>query len=457
MGLAEQINQYRDSRKAAFKKQVELTDKAANEERSLSSDEQESVDELQTEIEQIDSDVARLEKMLATEQANAEPVDKTQPGTQFRTARNTQKLDKGIVFARAARCLALGSMEHRSALEIARERYNDRDDVLATTKSLMTKAAVEPATTGNATWAGNLVSDEGAAFADFIDYLRPRTIIGQFGTDGRPALRNVPFRAPLVGQTNGGSAGWVGEAKAKPVTSFGFSRTTLAPLKAASIAVASMEVVRDSSPAADALIRDSLADALAERLDRDFIDPANAGTADVKPASITNGVTGTTASGTDVNGVLADLKAMYQTFIAANNAPTSGVFIMDGTTALALSLMLNAYDQPAFPGMTMQGGILSGLPAIVSNYVPLSKTTAPVEHQIFLVNASDIYYATEGGVDVSMSTEASLEMDDAPTGSGSLVSLWQQNLVGFRVEQTVNWAKRRDNVVARIKGATYGG
>src|SRR5690606_7176247 len=122
--------------------------------------------------------------------------------------------------------------------------------------------------------------------------------------------------------------------------------------------------------------------------------------------------------GTDSAAVRADIQALFASFIAANNAPTSGVWVMQATTALALSLMQNPLGQAEFPGISMTGGTLFGLPAIVSEYVP--------DGIVALVNASDIYVGDEDGVDVSMSTEASLQMDDSPdnptTASTVLVS-----------------------------------
>jgi HK97 family phage major capsid protein len=226
------------------------------------------------------------------------------------------------------------------------------------------------------------------------------------------------------------------------------------PLKVAGIAVASTELLRDSSPAADALIRDSLVDALRKQIDESFIDPDNAGTANVKPASITNGVTGAAASGKTATALTADMKKVFGTFITNNRSVNGATWIMDGSTALALSLMTNDLGGQFFPGMSMDGGTLGGLPVLVSEYVPLSGT-APAKHQVFLVDASNIYFATDGGVEVSMSDQASVEMDDAPIGGG-LVSLWQNNLVGFRVEQRLNWKARRSGSVARITGAQYG-
>ena len=79
------------------------------------------------------------------------------------------------------------------------------------------------------------------------------TIIGKFGQNGVPALRAVPFRKPLILGTGGGAGFWVGEAKPKPMTAFDFDRSTLSPLKCATIAVLSMENIRDSSPASDSI------------------------------------------------------------------------------------------------------------------------------------------------------------------------------------------------------------
>ena len=172
------------------------------------------------------------------------------------------KLAPGIAVARIARVKALAAMTSSMAREKAAELYGEDSD----TYGYFAKAAVAPALTSDASWAGNLVGDETSVFADFVEYLRPQTILGKFGQGGIPSLRNVGFRMPLIGQTSGGSGYWVGEGKAKPLTKFDFSRTTLEPLKVANIAVASKEVLRDSSPSADGIIRDSLVAALRERL-----------------------------------------------------------------------------------------------------------------------------------------------------------------------------------------------
>lgn len=465
---AEQIAEFEATRVTKAAEMEAIMTKAAEAGETLDAEQSEQFDTLQAEIAAIDKHIGRLNQMQKAQAANAKPVTE-EAGAQrmanvkaldFKEvqvrAKNTQKLEPGIAFARAAKCLALGHLEHRDAIGIAKSLYDGQDSIIAATQRLVTKAAVAAATTSDATWAGPLVGDETSVFADFVEYLRPQTILGRFGTNGIPSLRRVPFRVPLIGQTSGGDGYWVGEGQAKPLTKFDFERKTLEPLKVANIAVATMEVIRDSSPAADGIIRDQLAAALRERLDIDFIDPAKAAVAGVSPASILNGVAGIPSSGNTADDVRADIRALFNAFIAANNAPTSGVWLMPATTALALSLMQNPLGQAEFPGISMTGGELFGLPVIVSEYIPTASAGAVVA----LVNASDIYLGDEGGVDLSMSTEASLQMDNAPdnptTASTVLVSLWQRNLVGFRAERSINWARRRTSAVAYLTGVNWG-
>ncbi|MFH5773583.1 phage major capsid protein [Paracoccus sp. NGMCC 1.201697] len=470
--LAEQIAALEAARAQKSAKMESVMQKSMDENRSTDAQEQEEFDTLAAEVKSIDADLERLRTLERVKAAAAKPVvgGNAAAGSASRDAtvpaqvKMQQKLDPGIAFARIARVKALAKLDGESVREVAKALYGEDSSVYG----FFAKAAVPAATTGHATWAGPLVGDETSAFADFVEYLRPQTILGKFGSNGVPSLRRVPFRVPLIGQTSGGAGYWVGEGAAKPLTKFDFSRTTLDPLKVANIAVATMETLRDSSPSAEGIIRDQLAAALTARLDTDFIDPAKAAAAGVSPASITNGLTFIASSGTDADAVRADIKAIFAAFIAANNAPTSGVWIMPATTALALSLMQNPLGQSEFPGISMNGGTLFGLPVIVSQYVPTNYdpdgagTDYVAGALVALVNASDIYLADDGGVSVDMSQEASLQMDDAPTNNSGtptatqLVSMFQTNSVAFRAERTINWAKRRPSAIAALAGVNWG-
>ena len=360
-----QIAAYEAKRVSHLGAMEKIMDESAEKGATLDAGQQEAYDNHKLDIAAIDGQLERLydlEKALA---AKARPVygsseteaSESRAVSQIRVMAE-KKLAPGIAFARIARVKALAKLDGESVREKARDLYGEN----SATYGFFTKAAVSAATTSHTTWAGPLVGDETSAFADFIEYLRPQTILGKFGSGVVPSLRTVPFRVPLIGQTSGGDGYWVGEGAPKPLTKFDFARTTLEPTKVANIAVATMETLRDSSPSAEAIIRDQLAAALVARLDTDFVSPTKAAVAGVSPASITNGLTYIASSGTDADAVRADIKALFGAFIAANNAPTSGVWIMPQVTALSLSLMQNPLGQAEFPGLTMNGGTLFGLP-----------------------------------------------------------------------------------------------
>lgn len=437
----------------------ELLKKSVESGETLDAEDDEKYEGLKAEFDTVTKHINRLREHAELDVSTAKPVTKTagQSNGGAAAARSGQPIQvtknyagKGLALAQVVKCIGRAQGNYLGALQLAQSAGESLDPRV---KNVL-KAAVAAGSTSNSTWAGALVGDETSVYADFIEYLRPQTIVGRFGQDGIPALREVPFDTPLIGQTSGGAGYWVGEGKAKPLTKFDFSRTRLSRMKVANIAVVTEEVLRNSSPSADAIIRDQLVAALRERLDIDFVDPAKTVAADVSPASITHGVTPIPSTGGDAEAIRADIRAVFAAFIAANNAPTNGVWIMSSTTALALSLMTNPLGQPEFPGVHMNGGTLQGLPVIASEYVE--------GDIVVLVNASDIYLGDEGGFAVDMSREASLEMADNPTHNSTtptaaqLVSLWQTNSVGFRAEREVNWAKRRASAVAVLGDVAWG-
>ncbi|WP_445445641.1 phage major capsid protein, partial [Citrobacter koseri] len=404
MNIAEQIKSFEAKRAALAASLSDIMSKAADEGRTLDAEETESYDNTSTEIKAVDEHLKRLRDMESNMASTAKPVAKAANGevTTVKAGapgiiRVEQKLEKGIAFARFAKALAAANGSRSEALEIARKQYPDDAKL-----HHVLKAAVGAGTTTDPQWAGALVEYQEYAL-DFVEFLRPQTIIGRFGQGGIPALRQVPFNIRIPAQTSGGSANWVGQGKAKPLTKFDFESITFSFAKVAAIAVLTDELIRFSNPAADALVRNALAEAVIARLDTDFINPAKAEVANVSPASVTNGIVAIPSTG-DPD---ADAEAAFAQFVLNNLQPTGGVWIMSSTNALALSMKKNALGQKMYPEMTLLGGTFQGLPAIVSQYAGTNLT---------LLNAPDIYLADDGGVAVDMSREASLEMESEPTG-----------------------------------------
>jgi HK97 family phage major capsid protein len=263
----------------------------------------------------------------------------------------------------------------------------------------------------------------------------------------------------VTGQSTGAVAQWVGQGKGKPVTSFSTFATTLLRTKIAAIAVITEELALDSSPSAEQLVRDELARAVIERMDIDFIDPAQAAVTNVNPASITNGVTPLTSAGVTEAFARADMVTLLSQFVENNVDPTNLVLIMPNSLALGLSLMVNSLGQASFPGITPSGGTLLGIPVVASQYAANASGSGNL---VIALNAGDIFLADDGQVRLDASRDASIEMNDAPvqnstTSTGaSLVSMYQTNSIAIRAERFINWAKVRSTAVVFMDDVNWG-
>ena len=459
--IAEQISAFEAKRTTALTRMSEIMAKAGETGETLDDASSQEYDTLTEEIKTVDGHIARLKAHEAFMVSKGTPVQpqsvQTLDGASAVRGGSVisvkSNLPKGTEFARYAKCLAAAHGSRSEALEIAKTHYPDMPRL-----HTVLKAAVAAGTTTDSTWAGALVDYQHFA-GDFVEYLRPMTILGKFGQNGIPELRRVPFNIQVPTQTSGGSGYWVGQGQPKPLTKFDFDNILLTWAKVANIAVLTDELVRFSNPAADVLVRNALAEALQARLDTDFVDPTKAAVANVSPASITNGLTAITSTGVDADAIRVDVAAVMAPFLAANLTPTNGVWIMAATTALRLSLMRNSLGQKEFPDITMLGGYFEGLPVIVSQYVHNSTSGGAM---VILANASDIYLSDDGGVTIDASREASLQMLDNPTNASSdgtattMVSMFQTNSIAIRAERMINWKKRRSAAVAYLDSVHWG-
>ena len=114
------------------------------------------------------------------------------------------------------------------------------------------KAAVAAGTTTDTTWASPLVQLQNAT-SEFLDLLRPATIIGRI-----PGLTRVPFNIRIPSMTTDPTAYWVGEGGTKPVSAAAFDTQTLTFAKAVGLTVITEELLRFSTPSAEALLRNGL-------------------------------------------------------------------------------------------------------------------------------------------------------------------------------------------------------
>lgn len=447
--VAEHLAGVKASRESAQKRLNEVLQKSIDESRSMNDAEQAEFDSIEKEIGNLDGDIARYTRAESMNAANLKSAADLAKDNASRTAndgsrvegvqvKNTEKLDQGIGFARMARCKALAFIDHQSPEVIAKSLYPNDERLHS---SLVVKAPVPAANTLAPTWAGNLINEGGAAFADFVEFLAARSLYGQIS--GR--FRRLPFDAAVLVQGSGGTAAWVKEGEAKPLTQWTYTRAKLTPLKVAAIAAATKETLMRSSVAADTFLRDELARAVGRRIDGTLISDTVA-VADESPAGLLAGTSALTLTGDGtVAGIRCDIAQFLKAMVSDNLTVSGAFWVMPETTAIDLSLATNEVGAPAFPGITPTGGTLAGLPVFTSQYVP-TDSAGPV---VALIKGDEIFLGDEGGIQVSVSDQASLQMDSDPTQSSvaptatQSVSMFQTNSVAFLVERHLNWQKRR--------------
>jgi HK97 family phage major capsid protein len=451
-----------DSLSAATKRRDDL----ANEHRAaldvmlekgttLEAADQEQQNKRLEDLEKLDEHIDFLKRSEAT-LSKAKPIRSNGEGVEIGAGNfQFQKLNKepGIAFAQYLRCMYKSNGSDFVARQIAKEMYRD-DPRIAN----LFKADVPAAAVTQDNWGQDFVNTDGGPFAEFLEYVRPLTIVGRL-----TGATRVDFLKPVGTMTGGGEGYWVGEGIAKPLTSFAASITRLPPTKVANIVPVTEEWLKYASGGNDRRIRDAMAGALQQRLDEDFVDPTVTLSAGVRPASITQGAATQAATGTgDHADIIVDFKYMMGV-ISTQGIRRSPVLIVDSATALALGMMINTFGQKVFPDMSMTGGtFLAGVQVIVSDSVPHASAGGTA----ILVNAPEILIADEGGFDIAMSRDASLLMTDTDpqtdmssvpvNGSAAMVSMFQTNSVAFRAERAIGWLRARTTAVAYVTAVNWG-
>jgi len=339
---------------------------------------------------------------------------------------------KATDYCRLLSCLYKSGGREYQALQLFQHLYPR-----AIHLDIIRKAATLPGTGSDAVWGGPLAPLKPLADG-FLEYARASSLIGKI-----PGLRTVPLNVSFSVQTGVTAANWVGENAAKSISKATYATVSLTYAKVSDIVVVTDELMRLSEPSAEAVLRDELSAAVNQFVDQQFVLPSKAAVAGVSPASITNGITPITPSGSTAAALKADIGALISQFATNNPDTTYGVLLMRPAEAA----MLAGTQAAATVGQS--GGSYQGYPVVVSG----SMGTV-----IALIDAHAIYLA-DNGIELSMSKNATIEMVDAatnpPVAATVVTSLWQQNLVGLRAERFITWARGRNTAVSLISPTGY--
>lgn len=316
-------------------------------------------------------------------------------------AKTVSSLPKGLSLVRGAIAQAVAEKKQIDPAEYARERWG-------------IKAALPALSVGAA--SGAQMVDTTVGDPEFFDLVRAASIIG------RLPIRRIPFHVRMLNMDEGPATAWRAQGGAfktgilKASNTAGFERFSVG-----AVVVASDELLNSNTVEAEVIIRDMLVRALAEQLDSDFISPSNSGSANVKPASVSN-------AGSAMDSPSESFLDWSSTFTGDPNASW---------------VLLNPWDAArlygaARPDIGVRGGSLAGFPALTSTAVP--------EGQIILLDPTQVALAMDGA-EIRVARETSIEMDTAPAGSSTtptagnstLVSMFQSNSAAIQGFVFANW------------------
>lgn len=300
------------------------------------------------------------------------------------------------------------------------------------------KALVGAGSTGDATLDG--LVDANIIVTAFISTLRNRSVFYSLLDDG---MVKVPLRTRFSAITASATAFIVGEGAAVPVSKLGIKGQTVDPARAAALVVLTDEMVRSAGPAGEAVISRELRRGVTAAVDAQFFD------------MVVDGDTPTfTGSGTgDAEDVRADLRRLLAA--VAPTAESRIMFALAPDVARGAATLTGALGAYVFPEMGPTGGRILNTDAMVSDQ--LEPGTVMLLDSAGIVGNSDTIT-----VDASGDTTVELRDDPtgdtiAPTGGTTMVSMFQTNSVAIMAQAYFGAERVRDNAVAVVTGASWGG
>lgn len=340
------INEIREAKAAKVAEARTLLAAAEKENRSLSADEAKSFDALKTEITDLEAAEQR--------QSFLDNAERSAPGVVVNGGDNFADLESRVSLLSVLRA----GMEGRAITGAEAEVHAELERRHGKGKhgGILVPLAAFERRDNTTTTAGELVGTDHRA-QDFIGPLRASLLVKALGVRTLSGLvGNVSI--PKYGA--GLSAGWVEEGEALTESEMAFDAVTLSPKHVGGITEMSRQLIQQSAPAIEGLVREDLSHAVAAAVDAAII--AGSGT-DGEPLGIIGRAGVQTA---DMPATWADILAIEQ-MLAAVNVDPSGWY----TSPAVLSALRGTLKAASAGSEYIAGRASIGdLPAASSNAAP---------------------------------------------------------------------------------------
>ena len=262
--------------------------------------------------------------------------------------------------------------------------------------------------------------------SDFGGFIKPAQAQNYFekaryASSVMQLARQVPLGASgqeIVVPTGKATAGWVNEAGKKPTTETSIGVKGFTPHKIAAISVVSAEVVRANPGNYMQLLQDEIAQSFAEAFDAAALHgdgPFAASVSDTtKSVSLSTGA---------YDGVVEALDVL------AKDGKKLNGFAFDRVVEATFLGEKDGVDRPLFVDTPLENTASAVTPGrIIGRSSFLGDGVAKNDVVGFAGDWSQLVWGTVGGIKFDVSTQATVTLD------GSLVSLFENNLVAIRAE-----------------------
>ena len=207
-------------------------------------------------------------------------------------------------------------------------------------------------------------------------------------TMGARVLTGLQGDVSIPAYGSGVSSGWVAENGALTPSDMTFGAKTLTPKHVGSLAEMSRQLIQQSSPGIEQLLRDDMAFALAQAIDRAMIQGGGAN----EPDGILETVGIQTANLTTLNW--ANVLAMLEKIELVNGS--AGAWLTHPQVKTKLTATLKA---AGIAGYLSESGRMAELPVYSTNQVPV-KTGVPDKGRIILGDFSQVLLGIWSELDI---------------------------------------------------------
>jgi len=374
--------------------------------------------EAQTKFDAIKAEIVNLEGQEARAQL-VEDWERRSLGQPVDKARNELEGRISVVEAIAAHA------EQRS-LSGALAEYNAEQK----RQGVQSKGVLIPASLFNETRAAQTTTTAAGIVPEdfrpdqFVGLLRNSMVVRSLGARVLPNLRGDVV---IPRQATSSTAQWLAEGDALTDTGMTFNNITLKPKHVGAITELSRQLLQQSNPSIEQLVRDDFINVVSLAIDRAMIH----GDGVKQPEGLLTAATGT---GTLATLSWATVLTVLQGLALKNITPNAWL-----THPKVATILRKTLRETGLPGYLLDNGQLAGVPVAVTNQLT-EKAGSPAKGRMIVGDFSEMFVGTWGSVDVVANMYA-----EGPFSRGA---------VQVRILTTCDMVPRREDAFTVIEDIT---